>query len=150
MNVLTFPRSIGDSRDWRQVELRGIVAGAGIVLSSGESSGWEVGVTEAGDPQFYLLGPTSRHDCLLTVTRLGCRYVLEDGLGKVLFEHTNLDVFTERMRIALRFRNKSRFMGQLLLAVCAIRTAFEERVEPVLVEPMEVLTHLTPQLTAFA
>ena len=44
--------------------------------------GWDVGVTEIGDPQFYLLGPPPHEECILCISRLGRVYVLEDGAGQ--------------------------------------------------------------------
>jgi hypothetical protein len=150
MNVIMFPRSESFPCAWRQTEINKIVAGSSNWLSSGEASGWDISVTEAGDPQFYLLGPAPEYHCVLTVTRLGGRYILEDGVGRVLFEHLNLDLLTTRVRSALRVRNTARFLGQMLVVGCAVRTVFEERVETILAEPMEILTHFAPQLAAFA
>jgi hypothetical protein len=62
---------------------------------------WDVGITEIGDPQFYLLGPP--HDeCILCISRLGRMYVLEDGHGQLLFEHNSLLVLAEQARVVLQ------------------------------------------------
>ena len=54
-----------------------------------------MGVTEIGDPQFYLLGPP--HDeCILCISRSAAVYVLEDGAGQVLFEHNSLSLLAEQ------------------------------------------------------
>ena len=49
-----------------------------------------MGMTEVGDPQFYLLGRPPHDECILCISRLGRLYVLEDGHGQVLFEHNSL------------------------------------------------------------
>ena len=65
-------------------------------LGSGQPGGWDVGVTEIGDPQFYLLGPPPHDECILCISRLGRVYVLEDGAGTLLFEHNSLVVLAEQ------------------------------------------------------
>ena len=37
------------------------------------------GTTEHGDPQVYLIGPPPDYDCILSISRLGRLYVIEDG-----------------------------------------------------------------------
>jgi len=150
MNVIPFRPSQSGPGPWQQTEINKIVFAARRLLASGEGSGWDVGLTEAGDPQFYLIGPAPSCDCVLMVTRLGNRYVLEDGCGQVLFEHHDLDIVVTRIGLALRFRKRARFIGRLLVAGYAIRATFEEKVEPLLAEPVELVTHLAPQLAALA
>ena len=48
------------------------------------------------------------------------------------------------------FASKDHLLAEVVLAWGAVRAAFEERVEPMLTEPMEVLTHVAPQLAALA
>ncbi len=150
MNVIPFRPSQSGPRHWQQTEINKVVAAAKRLLTCGEGSGWEVGLTEAGDPQLYLVGPAPRCDCVLMVTRLGHRYVLEDGSGEIIFEHHDLDLVASRIGAALRFRNKAKFIGRLLVAVYAVRATFEEKVEPLLAEPVELVTHVAPQLAALA
>ena len=114
-------------------------------ISSGDVSGWEVGTTEYGDPQLYLLGPAPDHDCILSISRLGRLYVLEDGKGQVLFENDNIMLMAEQTCSALRKR-KAEIVARLTVCWCAVREFFEEKVEPVLAEPMEVITHFAPHL----
>ncbi len=55
----------------------------------------------------------------------------------------------DQVRSTLR-RHKTAIVAKVVLAWGAVRGAFEERVEPMLAEPMEVLTHVAPQLAALA
>ena len=47
-----------------------------VHIPGGQASGWELGETERGDPQLYLLGPAPEHDCILSISRLGRLYIL--------------------------------------------------------------------------
>ncbi len=58
-------------------------------------------MTEKGDAQFYLLGPLPDQACELCVSRIGGRYILEDGSGRLLFEHRNLDLVALHARAAV-------------------------------------------------
>src|SRR5258705_13704466 len=75
---------------WSDTELNTMVAAFNVALASGDGRGWETGATETGDAQFYLLGPLPDQACELCVSRIGGRYILEDGAGRLLFEHTSL------------------------------------------------------------
>ena len=60
MTVIAFkPRLPQHDGPWRAGELKQIVDSLAAPLSRGEAGGWDVGVTEVGDPQFYLLGPAA-------------------------------------------------------------------------------------------
>src|SRR5438128_594674 len=77
----------------------------GVELRKRAAAGltWDVGATEAGDQQFYLLRPAPEHECLLCVSRLAHGYVLEDGAGRLLGEAPSLHHFAEQAaRAALR------------------------------------------------
>jgi hypothetical protein len=41
-------------------------------------------------------------------------------------------------------------VARVAVAWYAVREAFEEKIEPMLAEPVELLTHVAPQLAAFA
>ncbi len=57
MNVIRLAsRQLQQDGTWRSCELEKMRAAFAAELNSGEASGWEVGSTEVGDPQFYLLG----------------------------------------------------------------------------------------------
>ena len=122
-----------------------IVESLAAPLTRGEAGGWDVGVTEVGDPQFYLLGRPPHDECLLCISRLGRIYVLEDGHGQVLFEHNSLLVLAEQAKTTLR-KKKAQIVARVGLAWCAIRGAFEEKLEAMVVEGEEVLTHCVPQI----
>src|SRR5262249_21131090 len=102
-----------------------------------------------GDPQIYLLGPPPNYDCVLTISRLGTTYILEDGNGRVLFENSDPALLAERATAALR-RCKSAIAARVALAWCAFREAVEERTDAILEESMDLLTHLAPQLASLA
>ena len=104
MNVVKFPRMQGPlPQGWQSGELTKLT-NACMTVPNSDASGWEVGTTEQGDPQLYLLGPAPEHECILSISRLGRLYVLEDGKGQVLFENDNIMVLVEQTCIALRKR----------------------------------------------
>ena len=102
MNVIEFPRPQELPQGWQGSELSKLTNACAGSISAGDVSGWEVGTTEYGDPQLYLLGPAPDHDCILSISRLGRLYVLEDGRGQVLFENDNLVALAEETCSALR------------------------------------------------
>ncbi|MGC1844412.1 MAG: hypothetical protein WA730_18800, partial [Pseudolabrys sp.] len=90
MNVVKFPPVALQATDgWQSAELQQFLAVSSGAIAAGEASGWDVGVTERGDPQVFLVGPPPDYDCILSISRLGRLYVIEDGAGRVLFEHDN-------------------------------------------------------------
>jgi hypothetical protein len=149
MTVITFPPKVPrDGNPWPAAELNEIVAMLAPQLS-GEAGRWDVGATEIGDPQFYLLGPPPDDECILCISRLGRVYVLEDGAGQVLFEHNSLLVLAEQARSVLR-KKRAQIVARVTLLWCAVRELFEEKLEPIVGESEELLTHFVPQLAAFA
>ena len=134
---------------WQHDELQQIVAACSGSVSVGEASGWEIGVTENGDPQVYLIGPPPNYDCILCISRVGRYYVIEDGSGRVLLEHDGAMLLAEQALAALR-RRKAALLAQVAVAWHAFREAFEEKTEALTAEPMEVLVHLAPQFAALA
>jgi len=150
MTVIAFPSKLQrEDGSWAAAELNEIVETFAPQLSNGEAGGWNVGVTEIGEPQFYLLGPPPDDECILCISRLGRVYVLEDGAGQVLFEHNSLFVLAEQARNALR-KKRARIVARVTLIWCAVRELFEEKIEPIVGESEELLTHFVPQLAAFA
>ena len=99
--------------------------------------------------RFILLGPPPDYDCILCISRLGRIYVIEDGAGRVLFEHDNPMLLVEQATAALR-RRKATIVARVAVAWCALREAFEEKTEAMMAEPMELLSHIAPQLAALA
>ena len=150
MNVVPFPHVPEVlPQGWQAVELTRLTNACVASIPNGDISAWEIGATEYGDPQLYLLGPAPEHDCILSISRLGRLYVLEDGKGQVLFENDDLMLLAEQTCSALR-RKKAEFVARLAVCWCAVREFFEEKVEPVLAEPMEVVSHFAPHFAALA
>lgn len=149
MNVINFPRNPEPTLPigWQSSELAKLTNACAASIPNGEFSSWEIGTTECGDPQLYLIGPAPDHDCILSISRLGRLYVLEDGKGQVLFENDSLTMLAEQTCSVLRKR-KTRVMAQLAVCWCAVREFFEEKVEPMMAEPIEVISHFAPQLAA--
>lgn len=150
MSVVNFPRAESAADKGRHpVELQQVMAACAGSIAAGEASGWETGTTERGDPQVYLLGPPPDYDCVLCISRLGRRYIIEDGTGRVLFEHDDPMLLGEQATAALR-RRKAAIVARIAVAWCALREAVEEKTEALAAEPMELLTHIAPQLAALA
>ncbi|ANV99502.1 hypothetical protein [Bradyrhizobium icense] len=147
MSVVAFERK-QDTGAWSERELGTIVAALSGALAPATGREWETGMTEKGDAQFYLLGVGPDQACELCVSRIAGRYILEDGCGRLLFEHRNLDLVALHARAAVP--STSRLLVRAIALWCAIRSALEERLEPVLTETEELLVQFAPQLAAFA
>ena len=83
------------------------------------------------------------------MSRIGGRYILEDGAGRLLFEHRSLPLVAMHARSALRITCWS-LVGRIVVVWCTIRDVIHDRIEPLLGESEELLVHLAPQLAAFA
>lgn len=147
MSVVDF-HARDQGRGWRPAELEQLRLCV-PEAEAGAGASWETGATEAGDPQAYLIGPGPEYDCILTVSRLGRLYVIEDGNGQVLGESTCLDRLAEQARRLFGCK-KGGLVARVTVAWYAARETFEEKIEPMLAEPVELLTHVAPQLAAFA
>ena len=141
MNVIAFERT-RIAGAWSEAELIIIVG----TLNDGRL--WDTGVTENGDAQLYLLGPDPEQACELCVSRLGTRYILEDGAGRLLFEHRSLPLVAVHARSALRITRWS-LVARIVVVWCTIRDVIHDRVEPLIGESEELLVHLAPQFAAF-
>jgi hypothetical protein len=149
MTVIAFQSKLPQrDRPWRSGELEAIVDNLAPELGGG-AGGWDIGETELGDPQFYLLGPPPHAECILCISRLGRIYVLEDGAGRVLLEHNSLAVLAEQARSLLR-KKKTQIAARAALIWCALRESFEEKLEAIMGEGEELLAHVGPQLAALA
>jgi hypothetical protein len=148
MTVLKFASPKNLPAHWQGADLQRLLEGCTESLSSGEATGWAIGKTDAGDPQLYLLGPAPAYDCILSVSRLGRLYVLEDGNGKVLFESRSLGLLAQHARASL-FKGKMMVLAQIAGLCATFRHTFKEKIEPILAEPIEVAAHLAPQLVPF-
>lgn len=148
MNVLAFERKF--SADvWSEAELDTLLAALNSALALEGGRGWEAGKTEHGDPQFYLLGPEPDQACELCVSRIGARYVLEDGAGRLLFEHPSLPLVVLHAKAAVSSRRWS-LVARIVLLWCTVRNTIHEEVEALLIEGEEIFVHLAPNLAAFA
>jgi hypothetical protein len=105
MSVLKFQRiETPLPEGWRSEELHRVASACAGAIAKGEASGWEMGATENGDPQVYVLGPPPDYDCILCISRLGRHYVIEAGNGRVVFEHGKLMLLAEQATAVLRRR----------------------------------------------
>ncbi len=149
MTVVAFKSPAGEeSGTWRYDELQQLVGIFAAHAARGDASDWAVAATEAGDPQFYLLGERPAQDCVLTISRLGRDYVLEDGEGAVIAENHNLPLIADKaISLSLSARRVS-LMARIGVLWIAVRHQYEEKIEPLFAEPMEVATHFFPQLAA--
>jgi hypothetical protein len=149
MTVIAFqPKVLQLDGPWRTGELNTIVERLAPESSRGGARRWDVGITDIGDPQFYLLGPP--HDeCILCISRLGRLYVLEDGHGQLLFEHNSLLALAEHARVVLQ-KKKTQIVARVALVWCAVRETIEEKLDAMVVEGEELLAHCVPQLAALA
>jgi hypothetical protein len=147
MSVVAFERKQNDG-EWSERELSTITAALNAALAPSTGRAWEIGMTEKGDAQFYLLGPLPDQACELCVSRIGGRYILEDGSGRLLFEHRNLDLVVLHARAAIP--STSWLMVRVIILWSAIRNVLHERIEPMLAEGEELLVQWAPQLAVFA
>jgi hypothetical protein len=146
MNVVAFERK-QDNREWSEKELNILVAALGTMAPRAGRT-WETGMTEHGDAQFYLLGPLPEQSCEICISRIGKRYILEDGSGRLLFEHRNLELVTLHGKAAVP--STSWLMVRVITLWCAVRNTIHEKVEPLLVEGEELFVQFVPQLAALA
>jgi hypothetical protein len=129
--------------------LNEIVGALTPALARGVASGWDVGLTESGDPQFYLLGPAPQEACEICISRIGRLYILEDGEGRLLLDTDDLAAVAERAATTFR-SNKAQIVARAMLVWCMAKQFFHDRIEPVLVEGEEMLAHVAPQLASLA
>lgn len=148
MNVLAFKRKLS-AEAWSEAELDTLLAALNHALASEGGRGWEAGKTENGDPQFYLLSSLSDQACELCVSRIGARYILEDGAGRLLFEHQSLPLVALHAKAAVSSRRWS-LVARIVLLCCMVRHAIHDKVEPLLIEGEEILVHLAPNFVALA
>jgi len=147
MSVLAFERK-QDTGEWSEAELGAILAALGSAITPASGRSWETGKTEHGDVQFYLIGARPEQTCELCLSRLDGHYILEDGCGRLLFEHRNLDLVALHAKAAVPRTHW--LMVRTIALCCAVRSAFHERVEPLLLEGEELAVQIFPQLAAFA
>jgi hypothetical protein len=142
MTVIAFERrSIAGA--WSEADLNVISSALGGL----SPDGWATGLTEAGDAQLYLLGPLPDQACELCVSRVGVRYILEDGAGRLLFEHHSLPLVAMHARSHLRI-TRWPLVARIVVVWCTIRDVIHDRIEPLFGESEELLVHFAPQLAA--
>ena len=146
MSVVAFERKPSAGL-WSETELNTMVAALNVAIAWG--GGRETGMTETGDAQFYLLGPLPDQACELCVSRIGGRYILEDGSGRFLFEHQSLALVAIHAKAAVQSM-RGWLVARAVLLWCTIRHLIHDKVEPLLAEGEELLVELAPQLAAFA
>jgi hypothetical protein len=83
------------------------------------------------------------------VSRIAGRYILEDGSGRLLFEHQNLAVVALHANAAVRSM-RGWLVARAVLLWCTVRHMIHDKVEPLLDGSEELLVELAPQLAAFA
>jgi hypothetical protein len=150
MGIVEFPRIAPAgtaSGPWDAEELRQLIALFGAQRRRRVSS-WDVGETERGEPQFYMLGPGPDYDCVMSVSRLARGYVLEDGTGRIMGEAPALHHFAEQTARSVARRGRS-LVARATLLICAIRLTIEEKIEPIFEESQELLVRFAPQIAAF-
>ena len=145
MSVVAFERK-QNGGEWSEKELSILVAA--LSAAPGSDRAWETGMTERGDAQFYLLGPLPDQACEVCVSRIGGRYILEDGSGRLLFEHRKLELVALHAKAAVP--STSWLMVRAITLWCAVRSTIHEKAEPWLVEGEELFVQFVPQLAAFA
>lgn len=150
MNIVAFAdRRLQSDGTWQSCELKKLQTTFAADFASGTASGWDVAATEVGDPQFYLLGPSPGEPCILSISRIGRLYILEDGAGRVLFEDVSLESLTAHAKSYLR-KARAGIITAVVTAWQTIRQRFEENLESILVESEELLVHVAPKIAAFA
>ena len=124
MSVVAFERK-PVTGVWSESELNTIVAALNAALAPATGREWETGTTENGDAQFYLLGSLPDQACELCLSRIGRRYILEDGSGRLLFEHRNLDLVVLHARAAVP--STSWLMVRMITLWCAVRSVVSRK-----------------------
>lgn len=151
MTVVPFlSRSVSAAGIWHSDEMSQLLSIYAAHEAQGEAVDWDTGETENKDPQFYILGSSPDQDCVVSITRLGHDYVLENGHGAVVAEDASLSVIADKaVRMTFGARQAS-LLARIGILWIAAREFFEEKVEPLMAEPVEVATHFFPQLAALA
>jgi hypothetical protein len=103
---------------------------------------WATAVTELDDPQFFLTGPEPDAECWVAISRVGGRYVLEDGEAHVLGESRDLPELVGRAQLALASRSKPALLVRIMVPFATVRAFFDEKVEPLIPDSVEVFLRL--------
>jgi hypothetical protein len=150
MTILPFIARSAPASLWRVEEMSQLLSIYAAHEAQGEASDWDTGETESREPQFYVLGAQPEMECVVSITRRADAYLLEDGRGHVVAENRSLSAIADK---AVRMTSGSRraaLLARIGVAWIAAREFFEEKLEPLMAEPIEVATHFFPQLAALA
>jgi hypothetical protein len=150
MTIVAFPARHERSGGWREEEMQLLLQVFATHAGSGKARDWAVGATEPGDPQFFILGDEPANDCILAVSRVRGVYLLEDGAGNVLADARSLSAiagWATRVRFEAK---KASVIARALALWWVARETFEERIEPLMGEPAELLSEVVPHLAALA
>jgi hypothetical protein len=146
--IVRLPSAESSPAIWRHDELQALLALHAACVAGGEAGSWETGTTEQGDPQFYVNGPAPEFECILCVSRLGRLFVLENSVGSVVEESTDLRRIVEVASASLRKRRHLGIGARVFCAICAFRMTIEQKIEAFMAESGEHLTHYAPGLAA--
>lgn len=152
MTVIPFQQRSDHAAEgvWQAHEMSQLLSIYAAHEAQGEASGWDTGATEAREPQFYILGPRPELDCIVSITRMGNDYILEDGRGHVVAENHSLSAIADKAVGAVCRIRKSALFARIGIAWIAAREFFEEKIEPLMTEPAEIAVHFFPPLAALA
>jgi hypothetical protein len=149
MTVVSFP-TLKVEGDWQEKELQLLMQVFARHARSGEASDWRIAATDDADPQFYVLGPAPASECILSISRVRQTYVLEDGSGNLLADGRSLrEIADKAARVTFEAKRAS-VVARMLVLWWVAREAFEEKIEPLMGEPAEVLSEVVPHLAALA
>jgi hypothetical protein len=140
------PRKEAAPGPWRGDELRELEGIFAAFVHQGDAADYAIGATERGDPQFYVIAPQPDADCVLCISRVGGSYLVEDGGGGLIAKVHDLKQLADQRPLIVSRRH--RVVAKTIAAWLAVRSSVEEKVEPIMGEPMDLLTHVTPQLVA--
>ena len=126
MTVVPFV-SRREADPWRLDELVELDRLMRLLAGRTGARSWETGVTERGEPQFYVIGPDPEQRCVTCVSRLGAVYVLEDGSGRVLAEDRCLRELVKGASRAIPRPRRIPLAARAFLALCAGRAFVEEK-----------------------
>lgn len=152
MTVISFTphRNASPAGIWRADEMSQLLSIYAAHQAQGDAGDWDTGETERSDPQFYILDTQPDPDCVVSITRIGKDYILEDGRGGVVAEHGSLSAIVDKAVGLVSGLRKSALLVRIGVVWIAAREFLEEKLEPLMAEPVEVAVHVFPQLAALA
>jgi hypothetical protein len=147
--VIDFPRRRdAGSTVWTQAEMQDLLVFYALYARrSGSTASWELGVTESGDPLFYITSaqPDAESVC---ISRMAGRYVALDECGVLLGDERSLKALVGRLARGVARTPLGSVFVRCFLAMVAIRLTIEEKFEPVFAETAEQLDRFAPGLMA--